>query len=73
MCYSYTEAMTVSASAVDARRWSSVVLSKIKSLWSYSSNSLMAGFNVITSGKPAKTVLNLTVFACLCVNECILK
>lgn len=42
--------MTVSASAADTRRWSSVVLGKIKNLWSYSSSSLMAGLNAISAG-----------------------
>ncbi|XKL59517.1 hypothetical protein PGB90_000533 [Kerria lacca] len=46
-----SEGMSTSASWADTRRWSTVVLSKIKSLWSYSSNSLMAGLNVISTGK----------------------
>ncbi|KAK7578136.1 hypothetical protein V9T40_010341 [Parthenolecanium corni] len=44
-----SDEMCVSASSEDTRRWSSVVLSKIKTLWSYSSSSLMAGLNAISA------------------------
>ncbi|XP_065220330.1 protein TANC2 isoform X3 [Planococcus citri] len=44
-----SDEMTTSAPVVDTRRWSTVVLGKIKTLWSYSSSSLMAGLNAIST------------------------